>query len=120
VEITACNGTDIFSVKSRNGTLLEQNVVLVERCSPVCSRFYTYVSFDGPVRDEGCLIGLDVYLTYTKRNQVLCHAWPVTVRSYSAFFKFLSNINHVMSKRILLTSGKYYVLVADLLIHIWY
>ena len=86
MEIAACNGTDIFSVKSRNGTLLEQNAMLVERCTPVCSRLYSCVSFDGPVRDEGCLTGLDVYLTYTKCNQVLCHAWPVTVRNYNAHF----------------------------------
>jgi hypothetical protein len=72
-----------FIVKSRNGTLLEQNIVWVESCTPVWSRLY--VSFHGPVRDEGCLIGLDICLTHTC-NQVLCHAWPVTVRSYNAHF----------------------------------
>ena len=45
--------------------------------SPSC------VSFD----DEGCVIGLDVCMTYYC-NQVLCHAWPVTVRSCNTHFIF--------------------------------
>jgi len=47
----------------------------------------SFVSFDDPVRDKGCLTGIDVCLTY-KCSQVLSHAWPLTVRSYSGHFIF--------------------------------